>query len=122
MAKQWLSLPTQAERATELGKALGISPLVAGLLLRRGLTAPQTAMEFLQPELAQLHPPSLLPNLDAGADRLIAALQEGEPLLIFGDYDADGVTAVSLLVRLLKPLAKGASVITYPSGWRKGTA
>ena len=120
MSKRWLSLPTQAEPAAELGKALGISPLVAGLLLHRGLTDPQSAQEFLQPDLALLHPPSLLPNMDAGVDRLVAALQGGEPLLIFGDYDADGVTAVSLLVRLLKPLAKGGLRYYVPKRLEEG--
>jgi len=120
MPKKWQPLPLESERARHLAGMLGVSPLIGQLLLHRGLVDPEAARRFLLPNLSYLHPPSLLPNIDVGLARLAAALRDGERLLIFGDYDADGVTAVSLLVRLLKPLARGDILYYVPKRLEEG--
>ncbi|MGE5550059.1 MAG: single-stranded-DNA-specific exonuclease RecJ [Bacteroidota bacterium] len=120
MPKRWRLLPESTEAARQLAGALGIAPLVAQLLIHRGLAEPGLAQRFLHPDLAHLHPPSLLPNLDAGVARLIKAFQEGERLLIYGDYDVDGVTSVSLLMRLFKPLARGQIYYQVPKRLEDG--
>ncbi|MGE5530345.1 MAG: single-stranded-DNA-specific exonuclease RecJ [Patescibacteria group bacterium] len=93
---------------------------MARLLLNRRLDDPDAVDRFLHPDLARLHPPALLPGLPEGLARLAAALRGGEKILIFGDYDADGVTAVSLLMRLLQPLAKGRVFYYVPKRLAEG--
>lgn len=120
MAKHWRMLPGNPEKAREMAARLGVHPLVAQLLLHRGLADPDVAARFLHPDLAHLHAPVLLPNIQAGLDRLIAALRGNERILIFGDYDVDGMTAVSLLMRLLKPLATGGILYYVPNRLEEG--
>ena len=120
MAKRWCFLPEAPAGAQALAGVVGVSTLVAQLLLQRGLTDPETVGRFLSPDLADLHSPSLLPNLERGIERLVSALRDGERILIFGDYDVDGVTSVSLLMRLLKPLAKGELFYQVPKRLEEG--
>ncbi len=87
-----------------LASSLGLHPLTAAVLLRRGLTTEEAAREFLSPSLDQLHDPHLLPDMQQAARRVQRAIQQREPLLIHGDYDADGLTAAALLVRFLSKL------------------
>lgn len=120
MAKLWRTVPANREEADRLSRALGVSPLMAQLLLNRDLADPEEARIFLAPDLAQLHPPHLLPQFDRGLERLITALRGGESLLVFGDYDVDGMTAVSLLVRLLHPLTAGKVYYHVPKRLEEG--
>lgn len=87
--------------------------LVQRVLTARGLTDPETSKAFLHPALTQLHDPSLIPDLDRAATRLLEALKSGEPIAIYGDYDVDGVTATAILYHTLLALSPGASVRTY---------
>jgi single-stranded-DNA-specific exonuclease len=87
-----------------LADALHIPPLLAQCLLNRGLSDPASIAAFLQPRLKQLADPFLLPNMGAAVERLLQARQRGEPLVIFGDYDVDGVTSTALLLEVLRPL------------------
>lgn len=96
------------ERAFALAREVGISPIVALLLINRGVTDPDEARRFLQPSLDDLHDPFLLPDMEFAVRRLRKALETGEKILIHGDYDADGVTSAALLIRVLRAL--GANV------------
>jgi single-stranded-DNA-specific exonuclease len=87
-----------------LADALRIPPLLAQCLLNRGLSDPAAITSFLQPRLKQLADPFLLPNMSAAVERLLQARQRGEHLVIFGDYDVDGVTSTVLLLEVLRPL------------------
>jgi single-stranded-DNA-specific exonuclease len=100
----WTVAPARREHCRELAGALGISPLLAQCLLNRGLCGPEDALRFLQPRLKNLADPFLLPNMAAAVDRLLAARQRGELLVIFGDYDVDGVTSTALLTETLGAL------------------
>lgn len=80
---------------------LGISPAAASLLVRRGLTTPDDARAFVRPSLSQLHDPLLMLGMKAAVDRLIRAVDGNEKILIYGDYDVDGTTAVALMYRFL---------------------
>lgn len=80
-------------------RALGTPPLVARLLLGRGLRTPAEARSFLSPRLADLRPPDDLPDIDVAARRLADAVRRRERITIFGDYDVDGMTGTALLVR-----------------------
>lgn len=87
--------------------------MVARVLAARGLSNPQDAAAFLEPSLRHLHDPSLIPDLDLAAARLLRAVREGEPVVIYGDYDVDGITATAILYHTLKTINPGASVGTY---------
>lgn len=79
----------------------------------RGLADPARAEAFLEPALRQLHDPALIPDLERAADRLLAAASAGEPIVIYGDYDADGTTAAAILYHMLHTVAPDAPLSTY---------
>ncbi len=87
--------------------------LVERVLAARGLGEAAAREAFLNPSLLGLHDPSGIPNLDRVAGRLLEAARGGERVVIYGDYDADGVTASAILVRALKAVAPGADVSAY---------
>lgn len=104
MKYRWSMAPPQPALATFLARALGISPLLAQCLLNRGLSEPAPAAGFLEPRLKRLSDPFLLPNMARAVDRLLAARARAEPVVVFGDYDVDGVTATTLLTEVLRAL------------------
>lgn len=104
MKFRWSLMPPQPLLAGQLARAAGISPLLAQCLLNRDLTEPSTIAGFLEPRLKNLADPFLLPNMATAVDRLFQALERNEPLIIFGDYDVDGVTSSALLIEVLRRL------------------
>ncbi len=104
MKYRWELAPAQPLLANRLERELGVSPLLAQCLVNRGLEAPAAAAGFLRPRLKHLADPDRIPNLNRAVERLWQARDAGEPLVIFGDYDADGVTATALLLQVLRPL------------------
>ncbi len=100
----WKIRPRDREAEERLARELRIHPILAAILRGRGLGDTSDAERFLSPSLDELHDPFLLPELEPAADRVIAALEAGEPILVHGDYDADGITAAALLVRFLNVL------------------
>lgn len=104
MKYRWSIAPAQPALAGLLAKQLKISPLLAQCLLNRGHSEPEPILRFLQPRLKNLADPFLLPNMRAAVDRLFAARERREPVVIFGDYDVDGVTSTTLLTEALTAL------------------
>jgi len=104
MKFRWSLAPPQPLLADRLASQLKISPLLAQCLLNRGFSEPSAIPAFLRPRLKNLTDPFLLPNMAAAVDRLLRARERGEPLLIFGDYDVDGVTSTTLLLEVFRPL------------------
>lgn len=96
--------PTSEEKqaAEELGAALGKSPIVAHLLMKRGIKTLDEAKRFFRPLLTDLHDPFLMNDMDVAVDRLNAALGRKERILVYGDYDVDGCTAVALVYKFLQ--------------------
>ena len=96
--------PTSEERdeSTRLGEKLNISPLLARLLLRRGITTESMAKRFFHPQLADLLDPFLMRDMDVAVDRLNEAMGRKERILVYGDYDVDGCTAVALVYKFLQ--------------------
>ena len=111
MERRWRIRPHDEARITALERSAGVSPVVAKLLLARGIGAPARAHTFLDAKLTGLYDPELLPGLTAAADRIHAAVQQGRRIVIYGDYDADGMTATGLLFCCLRLL--GANVASY---------
>jgi single-stranded-DNA-specific exonuclease len=91
-------------QAVKLARALGLSPLVTRLLVQRGFGEPADAERFLRGGAECLHDPYLLKDMEAAVARIQAAAANGEKIRIYGDYDADGVSSTSLLVRLFRSL------------------
>jgi len=103
-----MSLPwkVHAHSPTPLGeslsRSLGLHPIVASILERRGIGSPEEAERFLCPSLNHLHDPFLLKGMDAAVAALDEALREGRRIVISGDYDVDGITSSTLLVKFLR--------------------
>ncbi len=108
MERRWRICPHDEARIAALERAARVSPVVAKLLLARGICDSQQAGIFLDAPLKGLREPDLLPGLTAAVDRVHAAIQQGRRIVIYGDYDADGMTATGLLVCGLRLL--GANV------------
>src|SRR6185437_12363199 len=104
MKFRWTVAPSQPLLAGQLANALKISPLLAQCLLNRGFSESEKISNFLQPRLKNLADPFLLPNMAAAVDRLLHARERKEPLVIFGDYDVDGVTSTALLLEVFQRL------------------
>ncbi len=81
---------------------MGVSPVIAFLLLRRGITTESAAKRFFRPQLADLINPFLMKDMDAAVDRLNDAMGRKERILVYGDYDVDGCTAVALVYKFLR--------------------
>ncbi|MGI4741440.1 MAG: single-stranded-DNA-specific exonuclease RecJ [Janthinobacterium lividum] len=105
--KRWIFAP-DPDPATVAGlqETLNISPLLARLLVQRGIASPAAAREFFEPDLANLPAPWLMCDMDLAVARVIKALDSHERILVLGDYDVDGITSVALVVSYLRPLAE----------------
>ena len=104
MKFRWTIAPPQPLLAERLAAALKISPLLAQCLLNRGHSEVSAIESFLSPRLKNLADPFLLPNMAAAVERLLLARERDEPLVIFGDYDVDGVTSTTLLLEFFRKL------------------
>ena len=91
-------------RARALGRALGLSETVAALLVARGVETEEAARALLRPSLAQLHDPFLMLGMREAAGRVLRAVEAGERILVYGDYDVDGTTGTVVLRRALDVL------------------
>jgi single-stranded-DNA-specific exonuclease len=97
--------------AAAVAEALGLHPLAGRVLAARGLADPSAAETFLAARLADLPDPFSMKGMDAAVARIVRALEEGERIALYGDYDVDGVTSTSLLAGFLR--ACGGDVLTY---------
>jgi single-stranded-DNA-specific exonuclease len=103
-SKRWIVRQPDEVRATALAQALGLSPIVAGLLVARGYADADSAKAFLTPTLDQLHDPFLMLGMSEAVSRMQHAIERAEPILIYGDYDVDGTTGTAVLLRALRML------------------
>ncbi|SBW05810.1 single-stranded-DNA-specific exonuclease RecJ [uncultured Dysgonomonas sp.] len=92
----------QKEQRDDLAKKLGISPVLCQLLIQRGISSTEDAYKFFHPNLKDLHDPFLLPDMDKAIKRIEKALGQKQRILIYGDYDVDGTTAVALVYKFLR--------------------
>jgi len=103
MEKNWI-IKSQGPEAEvlALSRSLGINLALANLLVQRGIHTFDEAKAFFRPQLSQLHDPFLMKDMDKAVERILAAIRNKEGLLIYGDYDVDGTTAVALMYSFLK--------------------
>ena len=111
MAIQWRCKPFDSDAIGALSRSAEISPLLAHLLLNRNVTTADEARRFLDPKLSALHDPESLPGVVEGAALIHAAILEHKKIVIYGDYDVDGVCGTSLLWACLK--LAGARHVEY---------
>jgi single-stranded-DNA-specific exonuclease len=104
----WSVATANPEAVSRLASELNLPPLLARLLVLRGMETPEAAERFLDPRLDQLHAPSLMAGMDPAVTRLRRAIERGEKILVYGDYDVDGTMAVVVLLTALRSL--GAKV------------
>jgi len=102
--KRWQLEPHDDAAVGRLERAAGVSSIVARLLVARGLTDPDAVRTFLAGKMADLRDPDLLPGVPAAAERILAAVRAGRPIVVYGDYDADGMCATAILVECLRAL------------------
>jgi single-stranded-DNA-specific exonuclease len=108
---RWDPIACDEASGATLAAALGVPPVVANLLVQRGLGDPEAAAHFLHPSLDQLHDPMALADMRVAVDRIMAAIARKERIAIHGDYDVDGVTSTVILRRALELL--GANVTHF---------
>src|SRR5688500_9086803 len=101
--KRWIIAPPHAQ-AAELAGRLKTSPVIAQILLNRGIAEAEECFRFLSPSLKCLHAPELIPNLTKAAQRVARAIAAKEKICIYGDYDVDGITATAILWHAIKLL------------------
>jgi single-stranded-DNA-specific exonuclease len=119
MQTVWTVLPYQSGKINKLRKAHEISPLTAQLLINRGIENPEAAEKYLHPKLTDLHDPNLLHDMEKAVRRIDRAIDQKEPILIYADYDCDGLGGSSILFNVLKKI--GADVrIHIPNRNRDG--
>lgn len=92
----------QREAARALSREIGISPILCHLLRERGITTVAEAKRFFRPQLSELHDPFLMKEMDVAVERLNRAMGKKERIMIYGDYDVDGTTAVALVYKFLQ--------------------
>ncbi len=109
--RRWVEAGADGERAARLAEALGLHPLAARVLAARGHADARSAEAFLAAALADLPDPFSMKGMKAAVERIVGAVERGERIACYGDYDVDGVTSTALLAGFLR--AAGAEVVTY---------
>ncbi|MEM7185311.1 MAG: single-stranded-DNA-specific exonuclease RecJ [Bacteroidota bacterium] len=117
---RWTLKPKPSEEKIEhLSKALQVDPVIASLLLQRGIETFEEARSFFRPSLDELHDPWLMRDMERAVARIETAVSKGENILVYGDYDVDGTTSVALLSSFLKSYYP--NVATYiPDRYEEG--
>lgn len=102
MQKRWNIISADEERIKSLQDSLKIHPALCKILVQRGIETYNKAKEFFRPQLSELHSPWLMKDMDKAVERIISATNNDEKILVFGDYDVDGTTAVASMYSFLK--------------------
>jgi len=100
--KKWFLYPERVEEASKLSAALNLPLFLSKILLNRGIADAEAAEKFLNPKLSYLRDPNEIPNILIAAKRVLLAKERGEKIMVYGDYDVDGVTGTAILVETLK--------------------
>lgn len=123
MLKRWVVKPKgDPQKVRSLAVELSVSEVVAELLVQRGITSFSEAKSFFRPDLNQLHDPFLMKDMEPAVDRILTAIQNREKILVYGDYDVDGTTAVALLYTFFLELGIDTDLIDFyiPDRYQEG--
>jgi len=102
MKKKWRILQPDKKSVQKICDHTKCNPIIATILVNRNIISPANALNFLKPSLNNIRPPFSIKDMDAAVSRIIAALTGNEKILIFGDYDVDGITATTILSEFLR--------------------
>ena len=102
MKKKWSFYEVEQEKINEISNKYNITKLLAQILVNRGITEEKEIRTFLEPTRNDFYDPFLLPDMEKAVDRIIEAINNQEKVMIFGDYDVDGITSVTVLKKFLK--------------------
>ena len=120
MDKRWVLKPDgEAETVGFLSTQLKINPILINLLVQRGITTYDEARNFFRPSLDHLHDPFLMKDMDVAVERIEEAIRQREKIIVYGDYDVDGTTAVSIVYTFLKTL-QGEVAYYIPDRYKEG--
>jgi len=121
ITKRWEVKP-QGDPATvaELSASLGVAPVLANLLVQRGIGNAEEAKCFFNPRLEDLHDPFLMKDMDCAVERIARAVEHREPIMVYGDYDVDGTTAVALVYSFLRRLGHSELLFYIPDRYNEG--
>jgi single-stranded-DNA-specific exonuclease len=100
--KRWHIKTSDHEKAKTLAETLKIHPVLCNILVQRGIQTYEQAKHFFRPQLSDLHDPWLMKDMDKAVERIVQAFSQEEKILVFGDYDVDGTTAVACMYQFLK--------------------
>ena len=100
--KRWRIRNVDKEKAAKLIQELKIHPVLCSILVQRGIETYEQAKSYFRPQLADLHDPFLMKDMEKAVNRILSAFSTGEKILVFGDYDVDGTTAVACMFQFLK--------------------
>ncbi len=121
MEKRWHILEAPENKAEQLSHELTIHPALCKILVQRGIETYEEAKNYFRPQLSDLHNPMLMKDMDKAVQRLVAAFENKENILVFGDYDVDGTTAVSCMFRFLQKVYIPENIQFYiPHRYREG--
>ncbi|HRN57239.1 MAG TPA: single-stranded-DNA-specific exonuclease RecJ [Agriterribacter sp.] len=121
MEKRWHILQAPEAEAAHLADALKIHPVLCKILVQRGIKTYEAAKQYFRPQLSALHNPFLMKDMDKAVQRITAAFEQKEHILVFGDYDVDGTTAVSCMFRFLQKIYIPENIRFYiPHRYREG--
>ena len=121
MQKRWNIPCTASQKIAELQAALKIHPVICQILVQRGIETFDQAKDFFRPQLAQLHDPWLMKDMDKAVDRMLLAFKKKEKIMVFGDYDVDGTTSVACMYQFLKKIYSTELIDFYiPHRYREG--
>ncbi len=121
MEKRWKILRAPVDKVNLLQQSLNISPIICQILVQRHIEDFNQAKEFFRPALSDLHDPWLMKDMDLAVSRILTSFNNKEKILVFGDYDVDGTTAVACMFRFLQKIYDPAHLAYYiPHRYREG--
>ena len=104
----------------QIASHIGISPVLANLLVQRGIDTVEKAEKFFDPKLADLHNPFLMKDMDRAVARVEQAVERNERIMVYGDYDVDGTTAVALVYKFLQQIGHTNLMFYIPDRYTEG--
>ena len=119
--KRWVVKPQgNPEAVAAMAAATGISPVLANLLVQRGIDTLEKAKKFFTPQLSDLHDPFLMKDMDKAVERVERAVRNREKIMVYGDYDVDGTTAVALVYKFLRQIGHKDLLFYIPDRYTEG--
>ncbi|MBO5479050.1 MAG: hypothetical protein J6A04_05060 [Clostridia bacterium] len=119
MNKKWEYYSSDEKLVEEIEKKFHISKLLATILVNRGIVEEDRIRKFLEPTREDFHNPFLMPDMEIAVNRVIKAMEDKEKIMIYGDYDVDGITSISVLQKFLRRKRIGGRK-SYSKSIRRG--